>query len=278
MILSIIPIFNILINSSVLSQCTELYGTLCYGGVSDMGAIFRTDINGENITYVYSPEVVVKGASPRGDLCQAIDGKLYGLTMSGGVNDFGVIFELDSETGEYTNRFSFNKENGASPKGSLIQAPDGKLYGMTCYGGVNDRGVIFEWDPATNIYTKKLDFNIAFGCYPAGSLIRAKNGILYGLTGSGGKYNMGVLFGWDPETEKYTKLIDFQGVTNGKNPYGSLIQATNDKLYGMTSSGGSNDAGVIFEFEPSTCTLIKKTRPGERHTQSKWIVTPGIQW
>jgi uncharacterized repeat protein (TIGR03803 family) len=128
---------------------------------------------------------------------------------------------------------------------------------------VNDRGVIFEWDPATNIYAKKLDFNIAFGCYPSGSLIRAKNGILYGLTASGGKYNMGVLFEWDPETEKYTKLIDFQGVTNGKNPRGSLIQATNDKLYGMTSSGGSNDAGVIFEFEPSTCTLIKKIDLGK---------------
>ena len=176
-----------------------------------MGAIFRTDINGENLTYVYSPEVVVKGASPRGDLCQASNGKLYGLTMSGGVNDVGVIFELDRETGEYINKFSFNKENGANPKGSLIQALNGKLYGMTCYGGTNNCGVIFEWDPATNIYTKKFDLNVTFGCNPSGSLIQAENGCSYGLTGSGGKYDMGVLFEWDPETEKYTKLIDFQG-------------------------------------------------------------------
>jgi uncharacterized repeat protein (TIGR03803 family) len=253
----------LLINSSVLSQCNELYGTLSYGGISHMGAIFRTDINGENLTYVYSPEVVVKGASPRGDLCQASNGKLYGLTMSGGVNDAGVIFELDSATGEYTNRYNFNKENGTNPKGSLIQAPDGKLYGMTCYGGIYNCGVIFEWDPATNIYAKKIDLNIAHGCNPSGSLICAKNGILYGLTAYGGNYNMGVIFEWDPETENYSKLIDFQGVTNGKRPYGSLIEADNEKLYGMTSSGGSNDAGVIFEFEPSTCTLIKKIDLGK---------------
>jgi uncharacterized repeat protein (TIGR03803 family) len=258
MILLLIPLFNLFFNSSALSQCTELYGTLCYGGISDAGALFKTDENGENLTYVYSPELVVKGSSPRGDLCQASNGKLYGLTMSGGVNDVGVIFELDTETGEYTNKFGFSQDNGANPMGSLIQAKNGKLYGMTCYGGANNCGVIFEWDPATNIYTKKFDLNKTNGSNPSGSLIQAEDSSLYGLTGSGGKYDMGVLFEWDPNSGKYTKWIDFQGNINGKGPHGSLILADNNKLYGMTSSGGSNDAGVIFEFDPSTMTYIKK--------------------
>ncbi len=36
---------------------------------------------------------------------------------------------------------------------------NGKFYGMTLGGGVNNQGTIYEWDPVTNIYGKKFDFN-----------------------------------------------------------------------------------------------------------------------
>ena len=49
---------------------------------------------------------------------------------------------------------------------------------------------------------------------------------------------------FDPSTNTYTKLKDFN-YTNGGYPYGSLMQATNGKLYGMTSGGGSIGDGVI---------------------------------
>ena len=43
--------------------------------------------------------------------------------------------------------------------GSLIQASDGKLYGMTSHGGSNGYGVIFSFDPSTSTYTKLKDFD-----------------------------------------------------------------------------------------------------------------------
>ncbi len=36
---------------------------------------------------------------------------------------------------------------------------------MTLYGGANDKGVVFEWDPSTNVYTKTVDFSTADGHY-----------------------------------------------------------------------------------------------------------------
>lgn len=47
---------------------------------------------------------------------------------------------------------------------------------------------------------------------------------------------------------QYNKLLDFDG-SNGNNPKGSLI-SDGTFLYGMTSVGGANDAGIIFKILP----------------------------
>src|ERR1019366_10796811 len=41
-------------------------------------------------------------------------------------------------------------------------------------------------------------------------------------------------------------------------PYGSLLQASNGYLYGMTSGGGYYDVGVVFQYNYSTNTIIDK--------------------
>ena len=53
------------------------------------------------------------------------------MTVQGGTNDGGVIFSFDPSSFTYTTLKDFDGTNGANPYGSLIQASDGKLYGMT---------------------------------------------------------------------------------------------------------------------------------------------------
>jgi uncharacterized repeat protein (TIGR03803 family) len=48
----------------------------------------------------------------------------------------------------------------------MIQASDGKLYGMTYGGGNSGSGVIFSFDPSSSIYTKLKDFDGANGANP----------------------------------------------------------------------------------------------------------------
>ena len=230
---------------------TEIWGLSNMGGVNNVGAIFKTDGSGNNQTTEYE-FTKIEGENPTyNQLTEATDGKLYGMTSGGGENFTGILFQYDQITNTLIKKIDFNTVNGAVPKGSLIQATDGKLYGMTQQGGTNIYdGTLFQYDPASNILIKKLDFDYAnTGGNPSGSLIQATNGIIYGMTEAGGIYGYGVLFQYDITTDVYTKLMDFEGLGDGGKPLGSLVQATNGKLYGMTSLGGLNGDGVIFEYD-----------------------------
>jgi uncharacterized repeat protein (TIGR03803 family) len=234
----------------------KLYGSTLGGGSSGNGVIFSFDPSTTAFTKLKDFDNV-NGAGPRGSLMQAGNGKLYGLTISGGSSGNGVMFSLDPVTSAYAKvkDFGFNP-NGINPSGSLVQASNGKLYGMTIRGGGSGLGVIFSFDPATSAYSKVKDFDGTNGGTPFGSLLQAKDDKLYGMTSIGGSTYDGVIFSFDPATSAYTKLTDLGG-SNGRKPYGSLIQANNGKLYGMTHEGGSSNLGSIFSFDPSTSALIK---------------------
>jgi len=49
---------------------------------------------------------------------------------------------------------------------------------MTLSGGANSAGVIFKWDPVTNIYSNTVDFNGSDGLGPQGDLAVLDNSIL----------------------------------------------------------------------------------------------------
>src|SRR6202008_4268023 len=88
--------------------------------------------------------------------------------------------------------------NGSGPQGSPMLGADGKLYGMTNSGGLNNSGILFQYDPLASAYTDKVDFETATnGAVPTGSLIMATNGKFYGSTTSGGTNGTGVWFEYD---------------------------------------------------------------------------------
>ncbi|MBS1927775.1 MAG: T9SS type A sorting domain-containing protein, partial [Bacteroidetes bacterium] len=214
---------------------------------NNYGVIFSYD----PVTSTYSKLIdfgFTDGRNPQGSLLQASDGKLYGMTSNGGSNNYGVIFSYDPVTSTYSKLKDFSSTDGSNPSGSLMQASDGKLYGMTYGGGSNNAGVIFSYDPVTSTYTKLKDFGSTDGKYPNGSLMQAADGKLYGMTYWGGSNNAGVIFSYDPVTSTFSKLKDFSG-TDGMFPTGSLMQAADGKLYGMTKYGGSNGMGVAFSFD-----------------------------
>ena len=245
--------------SLVLAGYGKMYGMTSDGGTNSAGVMFEYDPATSAFTKKLDFNYTTTGGNPYGSLVLAGNGKLYGLTAYGGVNDKGVIFEYDPATNIYSKKIDFSSGSGGyQPEGDLMQATNGKLYGMTRLGGTSDLGVIFEYDIATNTIAKKVDFTGANGENPAGNLAQAPNGKLYGMTERGGANNIGVLFEYDPATSVYTKKLDFNGAANGGTPYGSLELSSNGKLYGFTTSGGVNNFGVLFEYDAATSTYTKK--------------------
>jgi uncharacterized repeat protein (TIGR03803 family) len=242
-----------------LSSTGLLYGTTSQGGSAAGGVIFEyntsTNSYSKKIDFNYSPG----GVYPYGGLVRAANGRFYGMTQIGGANDEGALFEFNPNGNVYTKRYDFNSTSGNYPTGSLAAAPNGKLYGMTPNAGSFDRGTLFEFDPATNTFTKKVDFDYnSNGSEPQGSLVLASNNKFYGMTNSGSTGD-GVIFEYDPTTNNLIKKIDFTYNT-GSEPYGDLIQATNGKLYGMTREGGDNGnaSGTLFEYDIATNTMTPR--------------------
>ncbi len=235
----------------------SLLGMTSEGG-DGFGTIFKTDSSGNNLQVLSTFSPNMPGENPiYAQLCEATNGKLYGMTRVGGSNGAGVIFEYNIFSNSYTKKSEFGGANGENPSGSLMKASNGKLYGITYSGGANKCGVIFEYDYSANLYIKKIDLDSVNGKTPYGSLMEAGNGKLYGMTSYGGTNNSGVIFEYNYTTNTYTKKIDLSSA-NGENPFGALIEASNNKLYGVTSYGGANNSGVIFEYDYATNTFTKK--------------------
>jgi uncharacterized repeat protein (TIGR03803 family) len=192
--------------------------------------------------------------STSGNLLHAFDGRFFGCNWTQFSNAMGTIFRVDYyQHGTPETFVDFDGVNkGRSPKGSLVQGPDMKVFGMTEFGGVNDQGVIFSvptTDPDS--FKKLFDFNGTNGANPVGSLLLAQDGFLYGMTKSGGSHDLGVIFKIAVDGTNYTKLLDFDGTITGSTPLGSLVEYSDGKLYGTTSTGGANGFGTIFHVTTS---------------------------
>ncbi len=229
---------------------------MCYsGGANNKGTIFKwdptTNIFLKAIDFYYAPS----GSKSYGSLLLS-GGKFYGLTHTGGLYGNGAIFAWDPLSNTYTKKIDFNGlATGSHPSGTLVSF-NGKFYGLTTFGGINDEGIIFEWDPVTNLFFKKVDFDLwTKGALPKGSMTLF-NEKFYGMTWVGGSLDNGVIFEWDPITNIYSKKIEFDGI-NGHYPSGDLT-LFGGKFYGMTEWGGTNESGVLFEWDPVTNILIKK--------------------
>ena len=210
-------------NGSLIKAANgKLYGLTSGGGDNDKGVIFEYDY--QPLPAVYTKLVDfdgTNGANPYGSLLEASDGRLYGTTSKGGDNDMGTIFYYNTSTNPYVRVFDkvadFNGTNGKYPLGDLVETDNGIFYGLTSEGGANNCGVIFEYDLNTHSLTVKHNFSSASGKNPKGSMTKGKDGVLFGLTNSGGTYDKGVMFSFDPATGDYNVLVSFDG-TNGANP------------------------------------------------------------
>ena len=254
----------------------KLYGMTKEGGANDFGVLFEYDITLNNFSKKIDFDDEGHGKYPYGSLIQASNGKLYGMTHRGGNTAEGTLFEYSISSNTLTKEFDFNGAlNGELPKGSLVLAPNGKFYGMTEFGGLHNRGVIFEIDPSSNAYEKKVDLEQSSGAYPNGNLMLPGDGYLYGLTSEGGNNDLGTIVQYDYVSNSLTKVADFNGTGNGSEPLGSLIQISNGLMYGLTNKGGNSDYGVIFEFDPAIPAVTKRI-DFNGSSRGKWPIGRGL--
>lgn len=220
-------------------------------------------------------------AQPSGNLLQASDGNIYGVTAGGGQNG-GSVFKI-TPAGGFTTLYTFCSQGGTQctdgfdPVGGLVEGSDGNFYGTTAGGGSGNAsycpaagttgcGTVFQITPAgalTTLYNfcSVGGANCADGYNPVAALVEGPGGNFYGSTVNGacagGPGGCGSLFEITPAGE-LTTLYSFctqLGCPDGYNPYAALTFGTDGNFYGSTLNGGvtttSSGGGVLFKLTPA---------------------------
>ena len=232
----------------------KLYGVSIRGGVNNTGVLFEFDPAADTLIKRMDFGVNPDGNSPV-MLTLANNGKLYGVSQISGMFDVGVLFEFDPVTGNYAVKkhfsyFSPQKEDGYEPR-SIVHGSDGYLYGLASSGGATNNGSLFRYDYTTDAYTKLLDFwDYREGGQPVGELVKAGDGLLYGVVRGGGSFSIGGLFSIDPVSGDYQLRYEFGEEEGPKGPTAGLIKGKDGKLYGLTAGGGSYELGSLYAYDP----------------------------
>lgn len=234
------------VTAPAAGQPGYLYGVNATGGPATTGTVFKSDTKG-NVTVPNSTMKVPLS------LIGATDFNLYGVTSSAtATNSFYKL----SLGGTVTPLHTFTAAEGI-PSGPVIQAANGNFYGETT-GGSGASGMVYCMTKAGALTQVHAFTNGSDGANPSGGLLQASNGRLYGVA-SGGSGGSGVVFSLAPLGTSCAgvpsaPIIEhtFVSATDGATPSGGLMLATDNKLYGITSAGGLNSVGTVFQLTVAT--------------------------
>ena len=182
---------------------------------------------------------------PGGGLMQEADGKLYGVTTSGGSYGKGSVIVLTPDgSGGYdlATLHEFTDLDGEEPHGPLVKGADGLFYGTTVWGGAQDLGTLFRIDTIGN-FESLHSFAGGDGQNPVGALVQASDGNWYGTAGYGGSGGYGTAYRLD-SAGIVTVLHSF--VFTEGHPAGGLVQAGDGLLYGTAWDFGTS--GTLYRM------------------------------
>ena len=242
-----------------LDAAGNLYGTTNRGGANNDGTVFEI-VKGTSTITTLASFYGTNGEYPRAGVTLDSDGNLYGTTYgtpsaNGYSPDYGTVFEIATGTNTITTLAKFDGTNGANPTGSVTLDAAGNLYGTTF--GIDfpsDDGTVFEIPKGSTTVATLATFNGANGAEPLGGVTLDADGNLYGTTSRGPSTTYypsgdGTVFSGTVIT-----LATFNG-TNGAQHQAGVTLDSAGNLYGVTSYGGANDFGTVFEI-PKGSTAV----------------------
>ena len=229
------------------TNCQDrVWGSLPYSG-NGVGLVYNFNSDGSEFKIV--KEFKLESKNPLGRLNDFNDGYLYGTTSYKNSIEGGEFFRMKSDGTEFS---IIKKFSGESPK-SVITSFNGKLYGTTA----SQNGCsIFSVNKDGTDYTAIYHFS---NTCPHDGLLLASDNQFYGTTSSGGEFNNGTIFKFNPATSQFSTIYSF-ATWGGASPNGFLIEGNDGFLFGTTTSGyGTPVGGSVFKIakDGSSFTSLK---------------------
>ncbi|MFY0686808.1 MAG: hypothetical protein JXQ90_06565, partial [Cyclobacteriaceae bacterium] len=214
-----------------------------------------------SVEYVHEFDHLIVGSAPLGGLLSVGD-YIYGNTRSKGA----VLYRFHPKENRLEVLHNWDYQQFA-----LVQYDmkflNNYIWGITTYGGVNDKGAIFRLDTGTLNLEVTHYFSEEDGNGEVTSL-SIEGDSLWGVA-TGGINDSGVLFSIDTATGDYTKLMDFDSGDHLVPTADWVFYA--DSLFGVTYIGGNSGMGRIYridsEFIESTDVFDFENEIGRSITQ-----------
>lgn len=264
----------------LLAQDGRLYGGTTSGGTGglfgDGGVLYRMNTDGSDYTILRHLDTQTDGRHAAAALIQDAGGVLYGVLRNGGTATVGeggngTVFKMNPDGTGFTVLHVFispviipASTDGYDPRDTLIEGPDGMLYGTTALGGTAGRGTIFRIGKHGSGYQIIRHFqNDSQGSAPESRLFYGGDGYLYGTTDSSSPVTGATIFQLKLDGSEYRALGRFGGA---HLQHGALVEMPDGLLYGTASEGGrpipasgylfrigknGHDFEVLHEFLPA---------------------------
>jgi uncharacterized repeat protein (TIGR03803 family) len=240
---------------------SDFIGVTENGGANGVGTIYSFDDTDDSFTKLYDfanePDnriIDPKYVTPY----KASNGKVYGVSLEGGDNGEGTLFEVDLTSREVNVIHSFSAATGSGPMGGVLEHTPGILLGTTRDGGTNNFGVIYQFNLSTGTYTKLADFTGTNGANPNSLFTKGADNLYYGVTPNGGANSSGVFYQFNPTGNIITVKHNFDCsvTTDGCHPYSAPTLHSNGNLYGVSYGIPGQHGGSIYSFNTTTQTYL----------------------
>jgi len=237
----------------------SLYGEAMFGAEpgcarnAGCGTLFELALNSGKWSEIelYSFTGGADGGNPSGGLVFDKKGNLYGVTISAGTAGCGVAFELNPDSGGWTENVlhDFGGTGGCSPIAGLIFDTKGNLYSTL------PTGQVYQLTKSTGRWEEKILYTS--NGEPGAAVIFDRPGNLYSTTPLGGTGG-GTIFELMHGNWKERTLYEFAGPGGGE-PEAALVFDEAGNLYGQTLLGGKYNMGVVFKLVPGAKGKWKET-------------------
>jgi uncharacterized repeat protein (TIGR03803 family) len=192
----------------MMDAAGNLYGAAPTGGASGQGVIYRLSHTNQGWVDTVLHSFTGQNGDGAGlywiDLISDKSGNIYGATSFGGTNGTGTVWELvySATKKTYSERILYEfgasgSGDGNNPYGGLAMDTKGNLYGTTLYGGPSNIGTFYKLTKQGKTWKETILHSFVGandGNEPTGNPYIDATGRLYGMTQTGGKSNLGIVY------------------------------------------------------------------------------------
>lgn len=239
----------------LLDSHGNLFGTTDLGGTNNDGTVFEIKSGTSTIATVANFNDQ-NGRIPACPLISDSSGNLFGMTVAGGVGEFGTVFEIKAGTTAIVTLATLNSAVSL-PVGGLALDSSGNLFGAAQFtsGGF---GGVYEVKKGSSVATLVANFTGVNqgGQTPDAGVTFDSSGNLFGTTAYGGTAGDGILFEIKKGTSTAITITNFTG-NNGSRPEGEVIFDSQGNLFGTTDAGNSSGGtfGDVYELPKGSSSL-----------------------